>query len=130
MTRILKPWFFILIVSIGLIAATTFYGGKRKGNEQNIVKLPAEAVVKKVEPGDWGSDGRVTFTLPTNHPVSSWLDTVWSMNPSKEQLDSHSRVPDGFDSGPYARTAFYGGAAAALKYDPLERTYEYSFFGD
>jgi hypothetical protein len=85
---------------------------------RNLLMLPAEAKVLKVEHGDWAGDGSVEFTLPNTQSPEQWLNTVWKANPMKPEDESNSTR--------YSRASHSAVHNHALEYLPKTKTYHYS----
>jgi hypothetical protein len=89
---------------------------------RNLVELPAEAKVLKVEHGDWSGDGSVEFTLPSTRRPEEWLDRIWKANPIK----SEAPPQQGGQSTRYSRSfSLVEDHNRNLQYLPKSKTYYY-----
>jgi hypothetical protein len=89
------------------------------------LNLPPEAKVVKIEDGAWAGDGIVYFKLPSNKPVTKWLDEVWQINVPANTNGDFSISRDW--QGRYAEA---GVAHRYLSYDATTGLYIYDVRGD
>lgn len=91
---------------------------------RQLMNLPAEAKVIRVEYGEWSGDGTVHFRLPPSRSPEAWIEKVWTMNPVESEAQAQGLW---ISKEAYGRLATYGGnSRRELRYDPRTQVYTYS----
>ena len=105
-------------VAAVLFAALKYRTTPLEARAGDLVNLPPEARVVKVEEGDWAGDGSVYFRLPPSRTPEQWIDVVWLRNPPA----GHCRG----DGGSLELKCVVGGDSYSLGYEPETALYCYS----
>jgi predicted PurR-regulated permease PerM len=90
---------------------------------RQLMNLPAEAKVFRIEHGEWPGDGTIHFRLPSSRSPEESMETVWTRNvpkpePSVIQNMTHFKEH-------YEYVYVYSIMRRILRYDPRTQVYTY-----